>query len=464
MSATQEISALTAWAERLNASLHPSVEVVEDPHTGLSFRVRPSASGPVQPHEPVVTIPAARLSLSYLNALSDDGPDRFHDGVLAGLAPHVLGRIFLVKEYAKGLNASFWAPYIQALPQPDDRPNWALPPFWDADDVELLDGTNLEVGIQNIKANVKQELGDIQRLLALHQPESAFAQIFTPALYHWAYCIFSSRSFRPSLVLSESEQQQQLPEGVKVDDFSMLLPLFDIGNHDMTSPVQWDRSGPNGNFSLKVGKAFGPGEQIYNNYSMKTNAELLLGYGFMLPVTDHLHNDYIHVRKRTSAPGPSEEFFISLRPMTHPSSVLGLSKQPPGLTESTPVLRAFQHVQPALVWDIFCAIAPPDQRAQLIPIADGSLQGDAADSLRQALFLSGQLSPDGRPYLEQTVAIVQHKVFRELERLNETDVEVAGAGELDKNQKLALEYRERCRQVLESTLEAIDSDDFFEQE
>ncbi|KAF4508415.1 hypothetical protein G6O67_004798 [Ophiocordyceps sinensis] len=67
-------------------------------------------------------------------------------------------------------------------------------------------------------------------------------------------------------------------------------------------------------------------------------------------------------------------------------------------------------------------------------------------------------------YLEQTIALIQHKVLQELERLNETDVEVAGGDValLTRNQKLALDYRERCRRVLEKTLEAISQDDILD--
>jgi histone-lysine N-methyltransferase SETD3 len=63
------------------------------------------------------------------------------------------------------------------------------------------------------------------------------------------------------------------------------------------------------------------------------------------------------------------------------------------------------------------------------------------------------------------VAVVQHKVLQELERLNETDVEVdeEQLEQLERNQRMALEYRERCRRVLEGTLEAINGDEYFDE-
>lgn len=439
----RRISTLVNWATQHGAILHPSVEVYQDPCTGLSFRVKPSAT-PVGAYETIVSLPTT-LTLSYVNALHDRGPKPIHRDVLTSAPPHVLGRLFLIKEYLQG-EESFWYPYIQALSQPRDREEWALAPFWPADEAELLEGTNVEVGLEKIRADVKRELRELERVLDRCGDE--LGAKLTPALYHWAYCVFSSRSFRPSLVLSE-EQRGKLPEGVGVDDFSVLLPLFDIGNHDMTTPIRWELNGDANACELKVGKGHQPGEQVFNNYSMKTNAELLLGYGFMIPPTPQLHNDYTHVRKRTNNPTASEEYLISLRPLSDPSSVLGRSKLDENLVAQTNnTIPAFKHVPPDMVWDIFCTLANQDFRDQLMP--------GVKEEGRQEAFLAGKVDGEGRMYLEQTVAIIQHKMLQELERLDETDVEVVDGEVVEGNQKLALHYRERCRAVLEGVLMSIE--------
>lgn len=454
-SSSPMIRTLVDWATSHGAVLHPSVDVYHDAHTGLSLR----ALAPLRPYEPVVSLPTT-LALSYLNAL--DRPRPLPDAFVAAAPPHVVGRIFLVFEFLGGRN-SFWWPYIQALPQPREPQSWALAPFWPAEEAELLEGTNVEVGMDKIKDDVAREYSQARDLLcACGGPAVALAKTLTPALYRWAYCIFSTRSFRPGLVLSET-QQTSLPPGVSIDDFSVLLPLFDIGNHDMTTDIRWDLDETGSSCELRVGRPHGPGQQIFNNYSLKTNAELLLGYGFMIPATHELHNDYTHVRKRTTAaPVASDEYLISLRPLSHPSSLLGRSKQALRLDPSTKVLGAFQHVQPDMVWDIFCTLTRPDQHGHVIP-APGKA-GDEAERYRRHCFFSGQVEGEGRMYLEQTIALIQHKVLQELERLNETDVEVAGGDValLTRNQKLALDYRERCRRVLEKTLEAISQDDILD--
>ena len=454
MDGTTRIATLVDWATSHGASLHPSVQVYDDPATGFSFRVEPSSSSPLAPWERVVGLPTS-LSLSYLNAVSPE--PAFHSEFLSKTPPHVVGRLFLAKQYLLGKD-SFWWPYIQALPQPGDIDSWALPPFWPADDAELLEGTNVEVGLEKIRADVRREFGDAAELLKLCGDEKD--RSISMQLYQWAYCIFSSRSFRPSLVLAERDQQS-LPPGVSIDDFSVLLPLFDIGNHDMTAEVRWDlRHDAPSCCELRVGKEFGPGQQVYNNYSMKTNAELLLGYGFMIPESDGLHNDYTHVRKRTNTPKASEEYYISRRPMDHPSSLLGRYRQeltvdlPPGKT----MVGAFRHVQPDMVWDIFCTLNPPEERARILPISS-SCGEEEAERQRQHRFFSGEVEEGSEAHaaLEHTMAIIQHKVMQELERLEETDVEVSPGDEeaLGRNQRLALEYRQRCRMVLENTLEAM---------
>ncbi|PNY23809.1 Protein-lysine N-methyltransferase EFM1 [Tolypocladium capitatum] len=450
------IDTLVSWAVAHGATLHPAVDVYDDAQTGLSFRVKPSAQRPLQPFEPVVRLPTS-LALSYLNALADEGPRRFARAFLADAPPHVVGRLFLAKEYLAGTD-SFWWPYIQALPQPLEPERWALPPFWPADEAELLEGTNLEASIDKIRRDVEREWTEARELLRQHGDDELSGKALTATLYQWAYCVFSSRSFRAGLVLSEA-QLRRLPEGVAVDDFSVLMPLLDVGNHDMTTEVRWDVDDASQTCDFRVGKAHVAGEQIFNNYSMKTNAELLLGYGFMVPPTPDLHNDYTHLRKRTAAtPVASDEYLISLRPLSDPSSLLGRSKQTLRFDPATPVLGAFRHVPPDMAWDIFCTLTPPAQRERLMPAAEGG-----GDDARRDSFVAGRVVGEGRLYLEQTVAVIQHEVLQELERLDETDVEVVGGDWhlLTGNQKLALDYRERCRQVLENTLSAMSQDELL---
>lgn len=455
---------LLSWATDRGAYLHPSVEIHDDPNTGLSFRVKSSASA-IAANEPIVRIPSS-LTLSFANAVGIPRyAFRYKDILLKRLPPHVIGRLLLVREYLAD-EASFWQPYLMALPLPDYDDSWKLPPFWSEQERLFLKGTNLETGAETIVETLKREYEDIQEALK-EAGDDYLAKGVTYELYCWAYCMFSSRSFRPSLVLSK-EEQEALPEGVKVDDFSVLMPLFDIGNHDMTVPVRWelvkgagDPSSPHlfrdenepAACQLRVGKAFAPGEQVFNNYSAKSNAELLLGYNFIIPPTEALHNDYIHLRKRGGA--ANEEYFVSLRPVSDPSSVMIRSKMGANVEALKGTLPAFAHVQPEMIWDIVTMVMDEEQRQAAMPV-----EGDEA---KMAMLLAGKVAPEYRPLLEQLVGTIQGKLIQELEKLEEFGVEVdeEDMQRLCGQQLLALEYRHRCQAVLEAALTAINDDPYF---
>ncbi|KAL2177408.1 uncharacterized protein P884DRAFT_169250, partial [Thermothelomyces heterothallicus CBS 202.75] len=339
---TCRFGALVEWAEQHGARLHPSVEIYLDPVSKYSLRVSPSATEGLQPGFAAVSCPA-RITLSYLNALVDGPLDpsarsarsdqktstgAFPPRFTRSVPPHVLGRFFLVKEYLKGKD-SFWWPYIATLPPPEQVAAWALPPFWPDHDIAYLEGTNAHVAVHEIQENVKREFKQARKLLK----EEDFPDLpaYTQLLYKWAFCIFTSRSFRPSLVLSDATKRRVaalLPQGVQLDDFSVLQPLLDIANHSPTARYTWDTTSIPDTCQLICHDPYQPGAQVYNNYGLKTNSELLLAYGFILPETPSLHNDYVHVRKRArqqpqhqQEQPPPQSFLISLRPMAHPSSL-----------------------------------------------------------------------------------------------------------------------------------------------
>lgn len=455
----ERIQTLISWGQENGVKLHPSVEVYQDELTGLSFRVKQDAQENVGEYETIISIPST-ITLSFTDAVGEKSPFKNKEQLIARLEPHVIGRLMLMREYLQG-KQSFWWPYIQALPQPAETDSWLLPPFWPEDEVALLKGTNVEFGIASIAENLKREFEDLQDTLG-DGGDAELAAAATYELYSWAYAIFSSRSFRPSLVLSD-EKQKSLPTGVKVDDFSVLMPLFDIGNHDITRPVRWELE-KHDSCTLKIGKEHFAGEQIFNNYSMKSNAELLLGYGFMIPPRDDLHNDYIHLRKRAPIPGHAfgDEYFLSRRPMSDPSSIMIRSKLTPGMIQQADkTLLALQRVQPQMIWDIVTLVASPEQREALFPVQ--GKEGEEADEVRLGMLLSGTISEENKGLLEQVVGTIQGKLIQELEKLNEHDVEVdeEDLELLTRNQKLAIDYRQRCRVVLERALEAMDKDEYF---
>jgi hypothetical protein len=451
---------LLAWSRQHGAELHPSLEIYHDDESKYSLRVKPSADA-LQPGFSAVSCPAA-TTLSYLNALVDGPIDlssppsqqtgAFPPHFTQSVPPHVLGRFFLIKEYLKG-EASFWWPYLATLPSPEQVTAWALPAFWPDDDIAYLEGTNAHVAIDEIQANVKREFKHARKLLK----EEAFPDVaaYSQLLYKWAFSIFTSRSFRPSLILSNTTKQHLtplLPDDVQLDDFSILQPLLDIGNHSMTANYAWDTTTTPSACRLISHDPYAPGEQVYNNYGLKTNSELLLGYGFLLPETEGLHNDYVHVRKRQQQGVVEDEdepktFLISLRPVAHASSLVGRSRVSLGGPVSRlALLPCFAHFEPALVEDLAGAVAnTPELRAAL---ERWGAAGDADP---------GGSAEAGDELVERVRGALGGKVQYDYERLIEVEEGLPPPG--NRNQVLAAEYRAQCAKVLVAAMEGLMGED-----
>ncbi|KAK3348581.1 hypothetical protein B0T25DRAFT_225720 [Lasiosphaeria hispida] len=471
------IDALVEWAQQNGAKLHPLVEVYHDDVTKFSLRVKPSATHGLDPGFVAVSCPLS-TTISYLNALID-GPitldllpstydpeaAAFPPCFMASIPPHVIGRFFLINEYLKGAD-SFWAPYIATLPQPEHISSWMLPAFWPEDDLDFLEGTNAYVAVGEIQANVKREFKQARKVLK--EDDFPNWQDYTRLLYNWAFSIFTSRSFRPSLMVSQSAQGQALrilPPGCEIDDFSILQPLFDIGNHSMTSKYSWktDSDPPHSSCQLICEDAYRPGDQVYNNYGRKTNSELLLAYGFILPETEELHNDYVHMRKReqdaasSSSADKPKDFLISLRPFDHPSSMAGRSR--PGVQSLSQLHRLsfFVHFEPSLIWDLAGALSTPEE--------DQALETPVAHAPGGSVGLT-DLHPGLCELVERIKLMLSAKLRYDYQQLEETDIieddgedgnNATAAQPKNRNQQLALEYRGQCKKVLLAAMQALDN-------
>ncbi|KAM7199152.1 ribosomal lysine N-methyltransferase set10 [Rhypophila sp. PSN 637] len=446
---TRRFAELTEWATKHGAYLHPSVEIYNDDMTKFSLRVKESASPlPANDAEGFAAISCPyNITLSYLNALNGGPlprkdtanptfPPRFMDEV----PPHVIGRFFLVHEYLKD-KESFWRPYIATLPQPDQINSWILPAFWPEEDLDVLEGTNAHVAIQEIQANVRREFKQARKILK--EEDFHNWQDYTKMLYNWAFCIFTSRSFRPSLILSEPVQKEAsslLPPDCELDDFSVLQPLFDIANHSMTARYEWDISSDPTSCRLICRDSYQPGEQVYNNYGLKSNSELLLGYGFILPETSDLHNDYVHVRKRGGEQENGDkpkDFLISLEPITHPKSLLGRSRQLNANASQLHTLPQFSHFEPALIYDLAFAMSSDDEKRTI----ESLISTDPDPST--AVQVPG--------VLQDLVTRIQQALYAKVQH----DYQLLGAtGGIwssesgNRNQEMALEYRQQCEMVL----------------
>ncbi|KAI0401733.1 SET domain-containing protein [Xylaria palmicola] len=430
--------ALLQWVEAAGGRLHPAVEIYHDEVTNGSFRVREEAGG-LGPDEAIVSLPLS-CSLSFLNAIAghpsiaatvppaisapEDEEAYFPTEFLSNAPPHVVGRFFLMQEYLRREDSKWW-PYIRTLPPPAQMAGM-LPVVWPAGDVEFLRGTNAYVAVHEIRSALRREFKQAMRLL----PER-FAYEYTRPLYYWAYCIFTTRSFRPSLILPDAASLS-LPCGT--DDFSVLLPLFDMGNHAPLAKIAWVTDEDSRTCTLRAGQPYAAGQQVYNNYGAKTNAELLLGYGFVLPEGDDFHNDYMHIKtKANPAAGDLDaSHVVSLRPISHPSSVAGRSRllDPAHLS----CLPCFSHFQDSLLAALFESIA-------------GRREGVPDVSLTE--IMRGEMPPE---LLQEIIDALGTKLSMDLEEIEDHDPSYEAE---NPNQELALLYRCQCKKVLDQALASL---------
>jgi hypothetical protein len=307
-----QIDELLQWARLHNTSLHESVIVYQDPVTGLSFK----ASEDIPPGTRLATS-SYETSLSYLNAAgssahfkSHSSEGAFPQAFIEALRidnPHIIGHFFLVQQYLLG-KKSFWWNYIRLLPQPDDPEALGIPVGWPEADLKFLAGTNAEPPIEKKLTLWKNEWGlGIWNL----KPHMSDWHVYSYKLYQWAASIFSSRSFRASLTIPDtipmqdstsSEIQEMDREHIRRDDFSILFPVLDIGNHDGVNRVEWSKSPESGYFTFSSTETMVKGSQIFNFYGNKSNSELLVGYGFILHSPEQ---DIVNLRM-TPAPDAAE--------------------------------------------------------------------------------------------------------------------------------------------------------------
>lgn len=156
----------------------------------------------------------------------------------------------------------------------------------------------------SIKKREAMWKGEWAKGIALLQDRFENWEKYTYPLYQWAASIFGSRSFRASLTIAEEfmgQSQSDLPltlNHIRKDRFSVLLPIVDIGNHNGVNQVVWLRDPVAGYFSLSSRGQIPNGSQIFNYYGNKSNSELLVAYGFILPNSE---NDRVNLKLTPSA-------------------------------------------------------------------------------------------------------------------------------------------------------------------
>jgi protein-histidine N-methyltransferase len=455
---------LVGWAGEHQTSLHQDVEVYQDHLTGLSFRAKKSL-----PPGTVIVNSSYQTTLSYLNAISASPVFQNHESVLFPPTfidalkqedPNIIGHFFLVQQFLMG-EKSFWSPYIKLLPQPNEPDRLAIPIWWSDADRQFLDGTNAEPPIKKREAMWRAEW---TKGITLLREEFEHFETYTYYLYQWAATIFGSRSFRASLTIPEGllrhsetspDHRPLTLDHIRKDRFSVLLPLMDIGNHNGVNQVDWLSDAIAGQFSLSTRDPIAEGSQIFNFYGNKSNSELLVAYGFILPnpendcfnfqLTPRLdemqlrRSQFCHVRHHHTQ--PKQEFMFHV-------------KKGNGKAELQDVLTSFSE---GLIDTMICMAANDREKEFILGNPGYCVEKDAAP-------LGGHLS---RAFIK-SLSLICEKIQHEMDRIVAYGAKLRSVIQLsstyssnsndsrepqNQNNRVALEYRLNQLGVLEVVYE-----------
>lgn len=172
-------------------------------------------------------------------------------------------------------------PYLKSLPPADAL---LTPLQFTSSELEAFRGTNIYGATRDRQESWSAEWNKCRTFI--HTISAEWAERYTWDNYLRASTYLSTRAF-PSTLLSRSPTLQTTSSS-----YPFMLPGVDILNHSRGQPVSWCTSYPEGSTEERDDSATISiishtktlhGEEVFNNYGLKANDELILGYGFSLP-------------------------------------------------------------------------------------------------------------------------------------------------------------------------------------
>ncbi|KAK6461208.1 hypothetical protein DFJ63DRAFT_219278 [Scheffersomyces coipomensis] len=303
MSSQKKLQELLDWSKSNGADISPKLDfkVISEGNIGVFYNEKVARDQELQ---------QIQLPLNLIITLQT-AVDSFHKEDPATSYPEIsqktsninsLLKIYLSK--ARTDSSSFFKPYLTLLPSLYQINS---PYTWNTQDKDLLKGTNLGNSLKENLTQLIEEWWQIINLIpdTITKPTDHFINMkfyyeykfYKPEdfdtyfeeeskkidnwtsfpNYLWSSLILKSRSF-PRYLLKNAKDSES--KDIKQDE-AMLLPLIDLLNHDPKAKVNWIVDAESDTFNFKSDNPV-DGEQLYNNYGMKGNEELLLAYGFAL--------------------------------------------------------------------------------------------------------------------------------------------------------------------------------------
>lgn len=288
------VAELVKWAKTHGLELSEEIEFseVDNHNTGGFWKSRSS-------EKPFIRLPV-ELAITVDTATRSWGP-QLQPVRDACASSNTFLKLWLAKERSESRMSRF-KEYLDCLPSLRET---NTPYCWDAETKKYLLGTNLGSSLKANVASLVEEWWQIINQLPelIPKPEQHFVNMkyyYESKFYTdddtytyfvanedasnwtsfpnflWASIILKSRAF-PAYLIADA-----LDWEVKKDD-NMLLPVVDLLNHLPSAHVEWGlEAKDNRNYFVLRSDAVKENAQIFNNYGMKGNEELLLAYGFCL--------------------------------------------------------------------------------------------------------------------------------------------------------------------------------------
>ena len=196
------------------------------------------------------------------------------DVITEGLNEYLAIACHLIYEKFVMADKSWWKPYLDVLPAVNEvSPTFA----WSDEDLAFLEGSPVVAASKSLQMKLKREYDDLlggEKGLIQRFPDKFPAEHFTYENWIWAFTMLFSRAIR----LRNLKQGETLA----------MVPYADLINHspfsqayiDARESGDWLFKDGNEEVILYADRGYRRMEQIYISYGPKSNAELLLLYGF----------------------------------------------------------------------------------------------------------------------------------------------------------------------------------------
>ena len=256
------------------AGLGPQpLELVELPGAGYGLAARES----LRAGDDVVGVPRAPLALTPEVALRKSvvGAAMERQGVPAWSALAMFLAEVDAGLHAEDEEAPWLATYVAALPrevggalewseivQSASRDPFTLAPSY----VEVLEGSTLAQGARSRLKSAQQSWIELDDLVYAAEAEGMLAKgLISQERLVWAFSILLSRLIRLPALNQEA-----------------LVPWADMCNHapGLGGAATFDFDAGSGLVTLRAGRDYQPGEQVFASYGEKSSGDLLCSYGF----------------------------------------------------------------------------------------------------------------------------------------------------------------------------------------